>query len=117
MSNPISNFFKKIESWFTSPKVTAAFNTVAQVLENGGVQTIVNDIAALTPNKTVQEVITAYTKYGIPVSTAITSGVISPGNALLNLATTLVQKNIKNTATDSIVQTAIQLAVTAAKAA
>ena len=117
MANPFSSFFKKIESWFTNPKVASALDTVAAVLENGGVQTIVNDIAALTPNKTVQEVINAYNKYAVPVSAGIAEGIVTPGNALLNLATVLVQKNVKNTASSSIIQTAIQLAVTAAKAA
>lgn len=116
MANIFTSFFAHIASWFHNPKVEAAFNTVAQVLQNGGVQTIVNDIALLTPNKTVQEVIAAYNKYGVPVSTGIADGTVTIGNALLNLATTLVQKNVKNTATVSIIQTAIQLAVTAAKA-
>jgi hypothetical protein len=117
MANIFTSFFAHIASWFHNPKVEAAFNTVAEILQNGGVQTIVADIAALTPNKTVQEVIAAYNKYGVPISEGIATGVVTPGNALLNLATTLVQKNIKNPPTASIIQTAIQLAVTAAKAA
>jgi hypothetical protein len=117
MSNIFITFFKKIESWFTNPKVEAAFNTVASIIANGGVEAIVADINALVPNKTLAQVTAAYQKYGVPIATQINNDPTSIGNALLNLATTLVQKNIKNPVAVNLIQTAVQTVVTAVKAA
>lgn len=112
--NIIGEFFAKIGSWFHNPKVEAVFNSLATIVTVA--EPIVADIAALTPNKTVQEITAAYTKYAVPVSLQITTDPTSTGNALLNLATAVVNKNLKNPAATSLVNTAVQIAVTAAKA-
>jgi len=114
MSNPISTFLKKVESWFTNPKVEAAFNTVAEIVQVA--EPIVADIAALTPNRTVAEIEAAYTKYAVSVAGQISSDPTSTGNALLNLATEVVNKNLHTPAAVNLVNTAVQIAVTAAKA-
>jgi len=108
------NFTAKIESLFQSPKVKAAFEAVATAVTEA--EPVVAAIGALTPNKTVQEVVAAYAKYAVPVSATITADPTSIGNALLNLATTVVNKNLKSPAALSIVNTAVQIAVTAANA-
>jgi hypothetical protein len=113
----ISSFFGHIETWFHNPKVEAAFNTVASIIQSAGVQTIVQEIGALTPNRTVQEITAAYAKYGVPTATLMSADPASTGAALLNLATVLVQKNLKNPAAVNLIQTAIQVCVTATKAA
>lgn len=113
----IGSFFHHVQSWFHNPKVEAAFNDVAGIIQNAGVQEIVAEIAALTPNRTVQEVTGAYAKYAIPISTSIWNDPTSTGAALLNLATILVQKNLKNPVAVNLIQTAIQVCVTATKAA
>lgn len=112
--NFILTFLQKIQALFHKPAVEAAFNTVAQVLTIA--EPIVAEIAALVPNQTVAEVLSAYAKYAVPVVATITADPTSTGNALLNLATTLVMKTVKNPASTSNVQTAIQIAVTALKA-
>lgn len=115
--NFIQSFFAHIASWFHNPKVEQAFNEVAGIIQNAGVQTIVEDIAALTPNRTTHEIIAAYQKFGVPMAAQITADPASTGAALLNLATVLVKKNVKNTVADNLIQTAIQTVVTATKAA
>jgi len=111
----IASFLHKIEALFSKPAVQAAFNTVAQVLVVA--EPIVAEIAALVPNKTVAEIMAAYEAYGVPVAATIAADPTSTGNALLNLATTLVDQKIKNAAATNIIQTAVQIAVTALKAA
>ena len=44
------------------------------------------------PNKTVQEVIAVYNKYGATVAGDVEAGPLAIGNALLNLAVTELQK-------------------------
>ena len=77
---------------------------------------IVKDIAALVPNRTVQEISTAYQKYGVPLATQISEDPTSTGNALLNLGTAVLQKNHAPDAAVSLLNTAVQLALVAAKA-
>lgn len=109
--NLLTKFLQKIASLFENPKVEAAFDDVAQIVTVA--EPIVAGIAALTPNKTFQEVAAAYAKYAVPFSLVIEATPTALGNALLNLATTLVNKNLKNPAAVSLVNTAVQIAVTA----
>lgn len=111
----ISDFFAKIIAFFHKPAVEAAFSTVAQIVQIA--QPIVQEIAALTPNRTVQEIATAYAQYGVPLAASISSDPTSAGNALLNLATQVVLKQLGgNSVAVNLVNTAVQIAVTALKA-
>ncbi len=112
--NFAQTFLQKVVALFHKPAVEAAFNTVAQILVIA--EPIVAAIAALTPGGTLAEVLAAYAAYGIPVVETIADNPAATGNALLNLATTLVMKTVKTPTSTSIVQTAIQIAVTALKA-
>ena len=114
MPNFFISFLHKIESLFKNPKVQAAFNTVSQILLVA--EPIVADIGQLTSNKTFASVAKAYEKYGIPLAVADTSDPTQIGNLLLNLATTVVNKNLKTPAAQNLVNTAVQIAVTAGKA-
>jgi hypothetical protein len=114
------NFFQKIiqhiEEFFGSGKAQKALETVASLVPVA--LPIVQGIALLTPNKTVQEVEAAYTKYAVPVAAQINNDPTSVGNALLNLATTVLAKNLppgQATAATSILNTAVQIAVVGAK--
>lgn len=109
----ISTLFTKIEGFFTSGKaqqVAASLETLVPLAAP-----IVQEIAALTPNKTVQEVEAAYTKYAVPLIGQIANDPTTIGNALLNLATTVMQKNHAPTAAVSLLNTAVQIAVTMLK--
>lgn len=107
-------FLHKIESLFTNPKVVAVFDSMAHIVTVA--EPIVAQIAALTPNKTLQEIVAAYEKFGVTTATTIENNPTALGNALLNLATTVVAKNVP-AAANNIIQTAVQIAVTASKAA
>ena len=116
------NFLKKIISsiaaFFGSDKVKQALEAAASLVTIAA--PIVQEIAALTPNRTVQEIEAAYAKYAVPFSSTILSnGPDATGNALLNLATGLLRDKLpadKATLATNILQTAVQLAVTAIKA-
>ncbi len=107
------SIFISIEHLFTSDKakeVLKIVNTLVPIAFP-----IVGEIEALVPNKTVDQVMNAYQKFGIPLNNAISTNDPSQiGNALLNLGTSILQKNLppdKVDASLSILNTAIQLAV------
>ena len=107
------NFLKKIIStvaaFFASDKAKHALETAASLVSIAA--PIIQEIAAITPNKTVAEVAQAYAKYGVPFSSTITNGgPDAPGNALLNLATGLLRDKLpvdKATVATNILQTAV----------
>jgi len=115
--NFITKFFAAIVGFFHKPAVEQAFTEVAQLVPLAS--PIVADIAALTPNRTVTEIATAYAKYGVPLAATISSGADSTTieNALFNLASTVLLKNLGNGAALNLVNTAVQVAFTAFKAA
>lgn len=114
MSNFFTKFIAKIESLFTNPKVESVFDTIAHLVTLA--EPVVAQIAAAVPNKTVQEITSAFATFGVPTAVAIENNPTAIGNAMLNLGTAIVQKTVP-TAANNIVQTAVQIAVTAAKAA
>lgn len=109
----IENAFKKVESFFTSGKAVQVETELANLAQLAF--PIVQDIAALVPNQTVQEITKAYEKYGIPLAGQISTDPNSAGNALLNLATAVLQKNHAPAASISLLNTAVQMAVTVVK--
>lgn len=116
--NAIKKFFASIVAFFKKPAVEQAFVTVASIIPIA--QPIVAAIAAMTPNRTINEIATAYAKYGVPLASTISSGADSTTieNALFNLATQVVLKNLGgNAVAINLVNTAVQVAVTALKAA
>ncbi len=120
MTNFLKTFLNKIEALFHNPKVEAAFNTVAEVLVVA--EPIVAEIAELVPATTpagmiVVKVLAAYAKYAVTPIATITADPASTGAALLQLATTLVAAKVKSPTATNIIQTAVQIAVTASKAA
>lgn len=115
------NIFQKaiqsLESFFNSGKAKAAIEEAAALAVEAA--PIVQMISALVPIRTVQNIVATYETYAVPVATQITSDPTSMNNALLNLATALLAKKLsaqKLTVATSILNTAIQLAVIAAKA-
>ena len=115
----LHNTLSKVVNFFTSTKAKQALSTAAELVTVA--LPIVQQINVLVPNKTVAQVIAAYSKYGVPVAAVALNTTSTPtdlNNALLNLATSVLAKNLpagKAVATTSILQTAVQLAVLAAK--
>lgn len=111
----LTNLFGKINSALHSPALENAEKTIAALLPSA--LQVVQAINAIVPNKTLAEIEKAYETYAVPFSqTYAADPVNGPGNALLNLATAILQKNKVMPAAVSIIQSAIQLAVVAAKA-
>jgi hypothetical protein len=108
-----SNLFSDIKGFFTSPKAEAVEKEIAGLLP--AAMEIVTDINTIAPNKTLTELNTVATKYALPAITAIQDGQTA-GNVALNLGTAILQKNHAPAAATSLLNTVIQLAVTASNA-
>lgn len=109
--NWLNKLFSKIEGWFDSPKAKAAEATIETLLPTA--LGIVQEINTLAPNKTLTELNTVATKYALPTITALAEGQTA-GNIALNMATEILQKNHAPTVATSLLNTVVQLAVTAA---
>lgn len=109
----LTSLFQRIAGVLNSDKAKAVEAQLASLVE--AAQPIVEAIAQLTPNRTVAEITKAYEVYGLPLAQQVTGDPTSTGNALLNLATAVLQKNHAPTAAVSLLNTAVQLAVTATK--
>lgn len=124
MANVFVTFIGGIEALFTRSKtkevvqkIDADLAKVAAIIPHA--IPIVEDIAALVPNRTVQEVTAVLEKYVGPAAQQIDDNPIAIGNVLLNTATAAVQKSLppeQSGAAISLIQTAVQLAVTAVNA-
>jgi hypothetical protein len=117
------NIFQKVlqgvESFFQSGKATAALQQAAALVSIAA--PIVQELEVLVPtnNRTVQAVEAAYANYAVPMASQIASNPTSINNALLNLASALLAKRLPPAqagAATNILNTAVQLAVTAARA-
>ena|ERR1700722_12483069 len=110
----LTNLFKDVAGFFASPKAAADEKLIASLLP--AALGIVQEINVIAPNKTLTQINAAATQYGVPTITAIADDPAGAGNALLNLATQILQKNHAPTAAVSLLNTVVQLAVTAASA-
>jgi hypothetical protein len=81
---------------------------------------IVDQLSSIDPKAArLKEVADAYRKYGVPMVQSYTKDPMSIGNAMLNLATQILRSKLpaeKASLPTNILNTAIQLAVTALKA-
>jgi len=111
----ISNGLKKLWSVIVSPKAQQAIAKAASLVELA--LPIVQQLSVLNPKTArVSEVVALYNKYGVPVVADYIEDPQSIGNALLNLATALLKRKLPANTATNIIQTAVQLAVTALKA-
>jgi GH24 family phage-related lysozyme (muramidase) len=115
--NWIKNLIAKVVTFFSNPKAKDALETAAQLAAIAA--PIVAQINTLTPNKTMSKCLGAYEKYGVTFLGAATSpDPNAVGNALLNLATNVLQAKLpaeKACTATNVLNTAVQLAVTASK--
>ena len=112
--NFLKAFFKSILSVFTSGKAEKAFNTVAGIVPVA--LPIVEAIAGLTPNKSDDEILAAFRRFGVPAIAEIQNTPASQrGYLLLDLATKILAGKYPGVATN-ILNSAVQIAVTAMKA-
>src|SRR3974377_794999 len=107
----INNLIRKIIAFFTSGKAEAALTQAAELVPKA--LPIIQEIAALCPNRTDQEIAAAYQNFAVPFSSQILSAPMGKrGYVLLQLATDILAAEFPGTATH-ILNTAIQLAFTA----
>jgi len=111
----ISNGLKKIWSVIVGPKAQQAIAKAASLVEQA--LPIVQQLSVLNPKTAkVGEVVELYKKYGVPIVSDYLENPESIGNALLNLATAILKRKLPESVATNIIQTAVQLAVTALKA-
>ena len=111
--NWLHSLFSKLTGWFTSPKAVAAEQTIAALLPVA--LTIIQDINAIAPNKTLAQFNLIAAKYAIPAISTIANDPNAVGNVALNMATEILQKNHAPNQAVSLLNTVVQLAVTAVK--
>lgn len=104
----LSTLFGKITSIVKSPALTKIEGVIENLLPYA--ITIVQDINAIAPNKTLTELNAVATKYALPTITALAAGQ-TPGNVALNLGSQILAKNKAPAAATSLLNTVIQLAV------
>jgi len=101
-----------------SPKARSAVEQAACLVSIA--LPIVDRLSSIDPKAArLKDVTDAYRKYGVPMIRSYTADPTSIGNALLNLATQLLRMNLpadKAELPTNILNTAVQLAVTATKA-
>jgi hypothetical protein len=109
---------KKLWEVISSPKARNAVEQAASLVSIA--LPIVDQLSTIDPKTAkLKEVADAYRKNGIPLIECYTQDPISIGNALLNLATQLLRAKLpleKAELPSNILNTAVQLAVTAMKA-
>ena len=111
--NFIKSLFAKVLVFFTGGKAEKVFNAVAELVPRA--IPIVNAIAAMTPNKTDDEIAAAFAKYGQTFHADMLKSGMERGYLLLQLATTVLAEEFPNLATN-VINSAVQLAVTGTKA-
>ena len=110
----LTTIWKDVAGFFESPKAKAVEAEIASLLPVA--ISVVSEINSLAPNRTLAEINTITTKYALPAITSISTDPAATGNVLLNLATSILQKNNAPAAAVSLLNTVVQLAVTAVKA-
>lgn len=112
--NTFKRIIQKIIAFFNSGKAEAALNQAAELVPKA--LPIVQEIASLTPNRTDDEIVAAFQKFAVPVATQyLATPVAQRGYVLLQLATQVLSTEFPGVATN-VLNAAVQLAVTGAKA-
>ena len=104
----LSRIVKNIAGFFGSQKVEDALQYSAALVPVA--LGIVQEIAAMTPNRTDDEIAAAATKYGVAYQNLLAIPQDQRGLALLSLASSVLQARLKAPATTTAIMTAVQLA-------
>jgi len=111
----LTSIVQTIASLFQSKASKAALTKAASLVTLA--TPIVQQIAVLTPNRTNDEIATAYQTFGVALSqAALSTPVAQRSQVLLDLATEVLAAKCPGVATN-VLNTAVQLAVTAAQVA
>ncbi len=105
---------KRLWSIIVNPSARRAVQRAAELVELA--LPIVQELSKFNPKTArLSEILDAYEHYGVPVVTAYAQNPVSLGNALFNLATELLRRKSPDNSSN-ILNTSVQLAVTAIKA-
>jgi hypothetical protein len=114
----ITSGLKKLWEVISSPKVRNAVEQAASLVNIA--LPIVDELSTIDPQTAkLKDIADAYRKYGVPLVQGYTQDPTSIGNALLNLGTQILRLKLppdKVELPTNILNTAVQLAVTALKA-
>ena len=111
----VKSVIEKLVGYFRSGKAEAALNQAASLVPKA--LPIVQEIAALAPNRTDQEILAAFQKFAVPgAAQYLAAPTAKRGYVLLQLASEVLAAEVPGVATH-VLDTAVQLAVTGAKAA
>lgn len=110
----IKSIIQKIVVFLKSGRAEAVLEKAASLIPKA--LPIVEDIAAMVPNKTDEEILAAFRKYAVPGAAQFLSTPLAQrGYVLLHLATEVLASEFPSVATN-ILNTAVQFAVTGSKA-
>jgi hypothetical protein len=110
----IQSIIQKIVGFFKSGKAEAALNQAAELVPKA--LPIVEEIATLAPNRTDQEILAVFQKFAVPgAQQYLATPAAQRGYVLLQLATQVLSQEVPGVAT-SVLNAAVQLAVTGSKA-
>ncbi|SPE26005.1 hypothetical protein SBA3_1240004 [Candidatus Sulfopaludibacter sp. SbA3] len=110
----IKSIVQKIVMFFKSGRAEAVLNQAAELVPKA--LPIVQEIAAMVPNKTDQEILSAFQTYAVPgAAQFLATPLAQRGYVLLHLATEVLAGQFPGVATN-ILNAAVQLAVTGSKA-
>jgi len=110
--NWLKHLFQHIWAGLTSPKAVAIEQQIEQLVVSA--QPIVQMIAMMVPNRTLEQITKAYATYAIPLVTQVANDPTSIGNAMRDLATAILRKNHQDAAASTL-NTAVELAVVGMK--
>lgn len=112
--NYLRSLVQKIASFFTSGKAVTALTMACDLVPKA--LPIVQDLAAIAPDKTMDQIESAFQKYGVPFSQQLLATAPSQRcYLLLELATQVLAQKVPGVSAN-ILNTAVQLAVTGVKA-
>jgi hypothetical protein len=111
----VKSVIDKVIAYFRSGKAEAALNQAAALVPKA--LPIVQEIAALAPNRTDQEIAALFQKFAVPgAAQYLATPADKRGYVLLQLASEVLAAEVPGIATH-VLDTAVQLAVTASRAA
>jgi hypothetical protein len=109
----LKSLIQKIVAFFANGKAEAALTQAAELVPKA--LPIVQELAILCPNRTDQEIASAFQRFAVPFSSQILSTPLGKrGYVLLQLASQVLAAEFPGIATN-ILNTAVQLAVTGSK--
>lgn len=112
--NFLKQVIRKIVGFFVSGGAEAALTQAAELVPKA--LPIVQEIAALAPNRTDQEILALFQKFAVPgAAQYLATPAEKRGYVLLQIASEVLAAEVPGIATH-ILDTAVQLAVTGAKA-